>query len=68
MNEDMLVSLAEHHSNDDARSFYVLYDGSATWDHPGEPQYVALHLQRDQQKGTFRFERATLSLPSMAQS
>ncbi|MFF5538681.1 hypothetical protein ACFY71_40595 [Streptomyces cinerochromogenes] len=49
MNEDMLVSLAEHHSADGARSFYVLYDGSATWDHPGVPRYVALHLRRDQQ-------------------
>ncbi|MEU9445823.1 hypothetical protein AB0D42_34110 [Streptomyces sp. NPDC048304] len=68
VNEDMLVSLAEHHSTDDARSFYVLYDGSATWDHPGVPQYVGLHLQRDQERRTFRFERATLPLPSMAQS
>ncbi|MEV6807749.1 hypothetical protein [Streptomyces sp. NPDC051132] len=68
VNEDMLVSLAEHHSTDGARSFYVLYDGSAAWEHPGVPQYVALYLQRDPDRGTFSFERATLPLPSMAQS
>ncbi|MER6566993.1 hypothetical protein ABT288_12545 [Streptomyces sp. NPDC001093] len=68
VNEDMLVSLAEHHSADAVRSFYVLYDGSATLDHPGVPQYVALYLQRDHQGRTFTFERATLPLPSMAQS
>ncbi|ALO97753.1 hypothetical protein SHL15_6723 [Streptomyces hygroscopicus subsp. limoneus] len=68
VHKDMLVSLAEHDSADGARSFYVLYDGSATWDHPGVPQYVALHLQRDLDRRTFSFERATLPLSSMAQS
>ncbi|MFE1197258.1 hypothetical protein ACFW6E_31590 [Streptomyces olivaceoviridis] len=66
--DDMLDPLAEHHSADDARSFYVLYDRAATWDHPGVPQYVALYLQRDHQKRTFRFEQTPLPLPSMAQS
>ncbi|MET9013927.1 hypothetical protein ABZX74_23860 [Streptomyces olivaceoviridis] len=68
VNEDMLVSLAEHHSADDARSFYVLHDRSAAWDHPGVPQYVALYLQRDHERRTFGFEQAPLPLPSMAQS
>ncbi|MFF4867232.1 hypothetical protein ACFY3J_37360 [Streptomyces sp. NPDC001231] len=66
--EDMLVPLAEHHSADDVHSFYVLHDSSATYDHPGVPQYVTLHLQRDQEKRTFRFEQAQLPLPAMAQS
>jgi len=68
VNEDMLDPLAEYHSTDDARSFYLLYDRAATYDHPGVPQYVALYLQRDHQKRTFRFEQAPLPLPSMAQS
>lgn len=65
---DMLVPLAEHHSAGGVNSYYVLFDRSATWGHPGMPQYVALHLQRDQEKRTFDFERAGLPLPAMAQS
>ncbi|MBQ0855462.1 hypothetical protein J8N05_45675 [Streptomyces sp. BH-SS-21] len=68
VNDDMLDPLAQHHSADDAHSFFVLYDHTATWDHPGEPQFIALHLQRDVQNRTFRFERTVLPLPSMAQS
>ncbi|MFF1420076.1 hypothetical protein [Streptomyces sp. NPDC058280] len=65
---DMLVPFAEHHTADSVHSFYVLYDRSATYDHPGAPQYVALHLQRDQEERTFDFEQAPLPLPAMAQS
>lgn len=68
MKQDDLVPLAEHHSPSGAQSFYVLHDGSATWGHPGEPQIVALHLQRDVTAKTFVFEGKTLPLPSMAQS
>lgn len=68
LNEDMFVPLAEHHSPSGADSFYVLHDGSATWGIPGAPQIVALHLTRDLAKQVFRFEHATLPLPSMAQS
>ncbi|ADI04369.1 hypothetical protein SBI_01248 [Streptomyces bingchenggensis BCW-1] len=32
------------------------------------PQYVALYLQRDHERRTFRFEQAPLPLPSIAQS
>jgi hypothetical protein len=63
-----LLPLAEHHSPSGANSFYVLHDGAATWGHPGEPQIVALHLQRDVTAKTFVFEAMTLPLPSMAQS
>ncbi|MET9567456.1 hypothetical protein [Streptomyces tauricus] len=68
VNDDYLDPLAQHHSADDAQSFYVLHDRTATYGHPGEPHYIALHLQRDVQKRTFRFEHTTLPLPSMAQS
>jgi hypothetical protein len=61
-------AIAEHHSDDDTHSFYVLYDGSATWGIPGEPPIIALYLQRDRSRKTFCFERAALPLPSMAQS
>lgn len=63
---DMLVPLAEHHSG--ANSYYVLFDRSATYGDPGDPQYLAVHLQRDPAKRTFAFEQAPLPLPSMAQS
>ncbi|MFD3910040.1 hypothetical protein [Streptomyces sp. NPDC058603] len=63
-----LVPLAEHHTADSVHSYYVLYDRSATYDHPGVPQYIALHLQRDQGERTFRYEQAPLPLPAMAQS
>ncbi|MFF3501158.1 hypothetical protein [Streptomyces sp. NPDC003247] len=66
--DDMLDVLAQHHTTDDTRSYYVLYDRTATWDHPGRPQIVALHLRRDHQSRTLRFEQETLPLPSMAQS
>ncbi|MGW2822133.1 hypothetical protein ACWC24_14140 [Streptomyces sp. NPDC001443] len=64
----MLTTLAEHHSADGARSFYVLHNGAVTWGVPGEPQIVALHLERDLKRKTFRFEHAALPLPAMAQS
>ncbi|WP_327731486.1 hypothetical protein OG250_43390 [Streptomyces sp. NBC_00487] len=60
--------LAEHHTNDGQHSYYVMHDGSATWGMPGDPQIVALHLKRDTTARTFRFDRAELPLPAMAQS
>ncbi|WP_433453736.1 hypothetical protein ACQPXS_36325 [Streptomyces sp. CA-142005] len=66
VHEDMLVPLAEHH--DGPRSYYVLFDRTATWGHPGMPQVLAVHLQRDQAERTFSFEHAHLPLPAMAQS
>ncbi|MFE1407847.1 hypothetical protein ACFW5D_30325 [Streptomyces sp. NPDC058770] len=65
---DMLVPLAEHHTVSGVHSYYVLFDSTATYHQPGMPQYVALHLQRDQEKRTFDFECALLPLPAMAQS
>jgi hypothetical protein len=66
--QDMLTVLAEHHTPDGAHSFYVLHNGAVTWGIPGEPQLVALHLQRDVAGRRFRFEHAELPLPAMAQS
>lgn len=66
--EDMLVPLAEHHTPNGAHSYYVLFDRTATYGHPGMPQYVAVHLKRDREKETFDFEQALLPLPAMAQS
>ncbi|MCZ0997587.1 hypothetical protein O1M63_04645 [Streptomyces mirabilis] len=66
--EDMLLPLAEHHTAGGEHSYYVLFDRTATWGHPGDPQYVAVHLHRHHEKRTFDFEKAPLPLPSMAQS
>ncbi|MGW6454369.1 hypothetical protein ACWF94_00320 [Streptomyces sp. NPDC055078] len=68
MNQNDLTKLADHHSDDGRHSHYVLHDRTATWGLPGEPQLIALHLQRDPEARTFRFQHARLPLPSMAQS
>lgn len=65
---DMLVPIAEHHTASEEHSYYVLFDRTATYGHPGDPQYVAVHLQRDRGKRSFDFEQAPLPLPAMAQS
>ncbi|MEU8936020.1 hypothetical protein AB0D30_39790 [Streptomyces sp. NPDC048409] len=66
IHEDMLVPLAEHHAG--PHSYYVLFDRTATWGHPGMPQVLAVHLQRDSEKKTFDFDQTSLPLPAMAQS
>lgn len=63
-----LTVLAEHHTDDQRHSYYVLHDGAVTWGIPGEPQLVTLHLQRDVQARTFRFQHEQLPLVPMAQS
>ncbi|MFI1185826.1 hypothetical protein [Streptomyces californicus] len=68
VNQDSFVPIAEHHTPDGAHSYYVLFDRSATYGHPGDPQYLAVHLRRDQQRSTFDFEHAPLPLVPMAQS
>jgi hypothetical protein len=68
VHEDMLVPLAEHHTPNGADSYYVLFDRTATYGHPGMPQCIAVHLERDRGKETFDFEQALLPLPAMAQS
>jgi hypothetical protein len=66
--EDQLTVLAEHHTEDGEHSFYVMHNGAVTWGIPGEPQLVALHLQRDAAARTFRFDHAAFALIAMAQS
>ena len=66
--EDQLTVLAEHHTQDGQHSFFLLHNGAVTWGIPGEPQLVALHLQRDTSARTFRFDHAAFALPAMAQS
>lgn len=68
VHEDMLVPLAEHHTPGGAHSYYVLFDRTATWGHPGMPQVLAVHLKRDRETETFDFEQAPMPLPAMAQS
>ncbi|ALO96717.1 hypothetical protein SHL15_5653 [Streptomyces hygroscopicus subsp. limoneus] len=63
-----LTVLAEHHTDDQRHSYYVLHNRAVTWGIPGEPQLVALHLQRDVKTRTFRFRHERLPLPAMAQS
>ncbi|MFD9484671.1 hypothetical protein ACFWBX_11825 [Streptomyces sp. NPDC059991] len=63
-----LTVLAEHHTDDQRHSYYVLHNGAVTWGIPGEPQLVALHLQRDVQARTFRFQHEQLPLVPMALS
>lgn len=66
--EDMLVPLAAHHTPNGAHSYYVLFDRTATWGHPGMAQLLAVHLQRDREERTFTFEQAAMPLAAMAQS
>ncbi|MEU2874112.1 hypothetical protein ABZ769_33775 [Streptomyces olivoreticuli] len=66
--QDMLTVLADHHTDGDQHSYYVLHNGAVTWGIPGDPQLVALHLQRDTDRRAFRFEHAEMPLPAMAQS
>lgn len=66
--QDMLTVLAEHHTDEGSASYHVLHNGAATYGIPGEPQVVALHLQRDLAARTFRFECTHVPLPAMAQS
>lgn len=68
IHQSEFILLADHHTHDGEHSFYVMYDRSATYGMPGEPQIVALHLQRNPQARTFDFSHKVLPLPSMAQS
>ncbi|WP_433549146.1 hypothetical protein ACQPZG_31860 [Streptomyces sp. CA-294286] len=68
ISQDMLGTLAEHHTADGRHSYLVLHDGTVTWGHPGLPQLVALHLERDTETETFTFEHKAFPLPAMAQS
>ncbi|MGW1974183.1 hypothetical protein [Streptomyces sp. NPDC001889] len=68
VNDTEMKSLAAHHSDDGRQSHYVLHDGTVTRGIPGEPQHIALHIQRDPEARTYRFAHAKLPLPAMGQS
>ncbi|MET8577315.1 hypothetical protein [Streptomyces sp. NPDC005012] len=63
-----LAVLAEHHTPDNAHSYFVLHDTAATWGPPHTSQVLALHLRRDMASSTYRFEHERLPLAAMAQS
>lgn len=65
---DSMITLASHHSVDGGTSFYVIHNGAVTWGIPGEPQLIALRIERDIAAQSFSFEHATLPLSAMAQS
>lgn len=65
---ESMTALASHHSTDGRRSFYVIHDGAVTWGIPGEPQLMALLLERDLSTKSYNFEYVMLPLPALAQS
>ncbi|MFI7174698.1 hypothetical protein [Streptomyces spororaveus] len=65
---DSMTTLASHHSPDGRHSFFVIHNGAVMWGIPGQPQLVALRLERDIAARTYSFEHAELPLPAMAQS
>ncbi|MFG2483444.1 hypothetical protein ACGFSI_11890 [Streptomyces virginiae] len=65
---DSMTTLAANHSPDGRHSFYVIHNGAVTWGIPGEPQLIALLLERDIPTKSYSFEHATLPLPAMAQA
>ncbi|MGW2585320.1 hypothetical protein ACWCYZ_29060 [Streptomyces virginiae] len=65
---ESMTTLAAHHSADVRHSFYVIHNGAVTWGIPGEPQLIALRLDRDNAAMTYAFEHAELPLAAMAQS
>ncbi|MEW1551626.1 hypothetical protein [Streptomyces tsukubensis] len=67
LSDDSFVPLAAHHTADDRDSYLLFFDRSATWGVPGSPAYVALHLTRDTELGTFRFSQETHPLVPLGQ-
>ncbi|MER7047573.1 hypothetical protein [Streptomyces jumonjinensis] len=65
--DDSFVPLAAHHSQGGRDSYLLFFDRSATWGIPGSPAYVALHLHRDADLGTFRFSQETHPLVPLGQ-
>lgn len=66
--ESELMVLAQHHTPNTDRSYYLLFDLSAEWGIPGASELRALYLRRDAVRKTFRFEYEQFALPSLAQS
>ncbi|MEU5162324.1 hypothetical protein AB0G74_22340 [Streptomyces sp. NPDC020875] len=62
------TTFADHHTAGSRHSYYVLHDESAAEGFHGEPQIVALYIQRDPGAKTFHFQSMAVPLPAMAQS
>ncbi|QPP05164.1 hypothetical protein G4Z16_00770 [Streptomyces bathyalis] len=60
-----LTVLAQHHQGNE--SFLALHDGTMTWDIPGSPQLIAVHLTREERAGTFRYASARMPLLPLAE-
>ncbi|POX43056.1 hypothetical protein C3486_02210 [Streptomyces sp. Ru73] len=58
LGDDTYAGLAAHHTPDGRHSYLLLYDGAAIWDIPGTAEYLAIHIERDLNTGTFTFDAA----------
>jgi hypothetical protein len=65
--DDNFLTIAEHHSSDGHDTYLVLYDSSAQWGVPGTPAYIALHVSRDVEQRSFRFDSTSVALVPLAQ-
>ncbi|NEA75440.1 glycosyl hydrolase [Streptomyces sp. So13.3] len=64
-----LTVLAEHHTDGTrSQSFLVAHDGSVTWGVPGEPQLVAIKIERDLDERMYTFETASHACIPFAQN
>ncbi|MFI7102720.1 hypothetical protein ACIBK8_25565 [Streptomyces sp. NPDC050161] len=60
------VVMADHHT--ECASYFVLFDRTAIYGVPGEPQFAALHIIRDPAFRTFQYDLQRPPLPALAQS
>ncbi|MFE2722773.1 hypothetical protein [Kitasatospora sp. NPDC059327] len=70
---DMLTLLAvQHHVNPHTElltdSYFLVHDGTMTWDIPGSAQYAAVHVQRDLGAGSYRFDSSRHAIAALAQN
>ncbi|MFJ1931672.1 hypothetical protein ACIPLC_15725 [Kitasatospora sp. NPDC086801] len=56
------------HSHLVTDSYYLAYDRTMTWDIPGSPHHVGVHIQRDLAAATYRFDYARHSIVALAQN
>ncbi|MCM1967978.1 hypothetical protein [Streptomyces sp. G1] len=66
--DNLLTTVAEHHSVDGRDSYLLLYDAAAIYDYPGAPAYVAMRITRDPERQVFDFTHSTHPLVPLAQS
>ncbi|MGP3948483.1 hypothetical protein [Streptomyces sp. 7N604] len=68
LSDDMLLPLAEHHTDDGRDSYLLLLDRSAIWGIPGAAEYISLHITRDVEQRTFHFDHENHSVVPLAQN